>query len=83
MNHKQKLYSFLANVSDYEGLHYMANEYKNGNVNMLTALFDLLFIGSFPFIVVSMLIITRRFHSPDCDCVAMKHIEFSNKLKRT
>lgn len=80
MTLKQKFYSFLAVVCDYEGMHYIANSYRKGNVNILIALFDLLCIGSFPFLVVTMFILTRRFHSPNCDCATMKHIEFSNKL---
>lgn len=80
MIYKQKFYNFLAVVCDYEGCHYIANLYRKGNVNMLLALFDLLAIWTFLFMVLLIFIWTKRFHSPNCDCDDMKHIKFSKKL---
>ena len=41
---KQKIYNFLATVSDYKGLHYTADAYRKGDENITWAIIDLLFI---------------------------------------
>ena len=35
MTLKQKVYDFLAVVKDYEGLHYTAKAYREGNLNII------------------------------------------------
>ena len=72
---KQKIYNFLAIANDYQGLHTMADSYRNGTEKVTYATFDLLTLGTFPLGVLIMFIHTGRFHKPNCDCDRMKKLK--------
>ena len=72
---KQKIYDFLATIYDYKSLHHIADAYRKGNENIVVAIFDLLFIWTFPIGVIIMFIRTSRFHKPNCDCNRMKELK--------
>ena len=74
---KQKIYNFLAVIDDYKGLHFTANDYRNGSENIIWVTVDLLFIWSFPIGVIMAFIRTGRFHKPNCDCDSMKRLKKS------
>ena len=75
MTLKQKIYDFLAFIDDYKGLHYTAAAYREGNENIIWAIIDLLFIWTFPLVVLFRFILTGRFHKPNCDCDSMKKLK--------
>lgn len=72
---KQKIYNFLANVRDYGGFHFIANDYRNGRESTTHAIIDLLFIWSLPINILLAFVYTGRFHSPNCDCDRMKRLK--------
>lgn len=79
MTLEQKLYNFLANCHDYIGYHFVAYMYRKGNISKIYLIINVLTLWVFPFLILVELVLTKRFHSPNCDCDDMK---FTKKIRK-